>query len=688
MNQKSQTTEETKDLPQELGKELQAALDQTAEDLNVSDLGVTVGVVTPEGKWSGATGISNLETQAATETDDLFNIASTSKPFTAAVILKLQEQGKLSLDDTLDQWLPEIAAKIPDGENLTIRQLLNGTGGLWDYFNDSDEFTSDLVADYSSGSKKDWQPEDLVAYAFDKPAFSGPTSTGQWTYTNTGNVIAALIAEKATGKAFKEILSTEILKPLGLKNTFFTSEDADLSQRARGYEDSLTKNGTLGSDGILDDYSFLNTGDIAYGPGSIVASAEDLAVFFDSLASGDLLKPESTAEIFNYVDVQLGGNSNSNPNGNPDSDNSNNSPDPASNDVFQFGLGNFAAELPWGDTRSMTGGIFGYSTHVDYLIDSDTTISVLANQSTPRADLAVMAFKAAVAETLAASDTSLQGTKNQETLTGTAANDIINSLNGDDIISGQDGLDVLNGGQGNDSLDGGNGNDLLLGKENNDILNGGNDGDLLNGGAGDDQLNGGNDNDSLLGAQGSDRLNGNEGSDILDGGAGNDRLRDTAGDNVLYGNEGDDWLFAGMGNDTFYGEAGNDQAIANGGNDQLFGDLGNDDLNGGLGDDQLFGGEGDDLLTGGSGSDSFTGDGGSDRFMLATEGTDTITDFTDGQDLLYLAENVAFEDLVITQGQGDNAANALITFQEQTLAVLNDVNVEEINQKDFALANF
>ncbi|MFA9202040.1 MAG: hypothetical protein ACEQSC_00615 [Candidatus Nanopelagicaceae bacterium] len=52
-NQKSQTTEETKDLPQELGKELQAALDQTAEDLNVSDLGVTVGVVTPEGKWSG-----------------------------------------------------------------------------------------------------------------------------------------------------------------------------------------------------------------------------------------------------------------------------------------------------------------------------------------------------------------------------------------------------------------------------------------------------------------------------------------------------------------------------------------------------------------------------------------------------------------------------------------------------------
>jgi D-alanyl-D-alanine carboxypeptidase len=675
-NQKSQTTDQTPDLPKELGKELQAALDQTAEDLNVSDLGVSVGVVTPEGKWSGAKGISNLETQKATQTDDLFNIGSTSKPFTAAVILRLQEQGKLSLDDTIDQWLPEIAAKIPDGENLTIRQILNGTGGLWDYFNDSDEFSSDLAADYSSGFTKDWQPEDLVAYAYDKPPFSGESSTGQWTYTNTGNVIAALIAEKATGKPFKEILKAEILKPLGLKNTFFTSEDADLSKRARGYEDALTEDGNPGQDGILDDYSFVDTGAIAYGPGSIVASAEDLAVFFDSLASGDLLQPESTAEMFNYVDVQIDGS--------PSSDNS---ADPPSNDVFKFGLGSFASELPWGDTRSMTGEVYGYTTEVDHLINSDTTISVLVNQVSPKADLARAAFKASIAETLAANDAAIAGTENRETLTGTAANDIINSLEDDDTIAGQDGLDVLDGGQGNDSLDGGSGNDLLLGNENNDLLNGGTEGDLLNGGDGDDQLNGGNDNDSLLGGQGSDRLNGNEGSDILDGGAGNDRLRDTEGDNVLYGNQGDDWLFAGMGNDTFYGEAGNDQASANGGNDQLFGGLGNDDLNGGAGDDQLFGGEGDDLLTGGAGSDSFTGDGGSDRFMLTMEGTDTITDFTAGQDLLYLPENIAFADLAITQGQGDNAANVLITFQEQTLAVLSDVNVEGINQDNFALAN-
>ncbi|MGL6338704.1 MAG: serine hydrolase domain-containing protein, partial [Waterburya sp.] len=139
----------------ETTQELNSTLAQTAQDLGISDVGVSVGVVNPNGTWTGATGVSNLETQAKTQTDDLFNIASISKSYTSATILKLQEQGKLSLDDTLGEWLPDIAAQIPDSENITLRQLLNGTGGIWDYLNGNDEFLSDLVADYSSGSNTD-----------------------------------------------------------------------------------------------------------------------------------------------------------------------------------------------------------------------------------------------------------------------------------------------------------------------------------------------------------------------------------------------------------------------------------------------------------------------------------------------------------------------------------------------------
>lgn len=131
-----------------LEQKLETALLQTAQDTNSPDIGVSVGVVTPEGTWTGTTGVSNLETGEATRPDDLFKIASISKAYTSAIILKLQEQGKLSLDDTLDKWLPEIAARLTNGNHLTIRQLLDGTGGLWDYFNLDGEFLPDFLADY------------------------------------------------------------------------------------------------------------------------------------------------------------------------------------------------------------------------------------------------------------------------------------------------------------------------------------------------------------------------------------------------------------------------------------------------------------------------------------------------------------------------------------------------------------
>ena len=176
---------QTQQILEALEQKLQTAIERAAQDTNTPDIGVSVGVITPEGQWTGATGISNLDTQQATQPDDRFNIASISKSFTAATILKLQEQGKLSLDDTLGQWSPEIAANLTNSENLTIRQLLNGTGGVWDYARD-DKFLSDAIADYLSGSNRDWRPEELVAYAFGKPLFSGGFSSDQWTYTNTG----------------------------------------------------------------------------------------------------------------------------------------------------------------------------------------------------------------------------------------------------------------------------------------------------------------------------------------------------------------------------------------------------------------------------------------------------------------------------------------------------------------------
>ena len=646
-------------------QELNSAIEQTERDLNSSDIGASVGVVTPEGIWTEAKGISDLETQQATQTEDLFNIGSVSKPYTSAVVLKLQEQGILNLDDTIDKWLPDIAANITNGDSLTIRQILNGTGGLFDNFN-SEEFFADFAADYLSGSNRDWQPEDLIAYAFDQPLFSGANSTEQWTYTNTGNVIAALIVEEATGKSFEEVLSEEILEPLGLENTFFSSENVEIDRRAKGYADYFSADGSLGQDNVLEDYSVVDT-TIGYGAGSIVSSAEDVAIFFDSLASGELLSSESTAEIFNYVDT--GFNS-----------------DRIQSD--RFGLGVFLQDLPWDETRSMDGSLFGYRSQVNYFPNNDTTVSILVNRGLTendfRSELVIEAYNASIADTLNLSDDSaINGTEADDYLTGTSNNDIINGFRGNDIIVGKEKPDAIDGGTGNDLIDGGKGKDYLFGKEGHDNLDGGQNDDFLNGGVGDDLIEGGKGSDFVVGSDGKDTIDGGEGDDLIDGGTGKDLIKDTQGNNAFYGNDGDDLLFAGKGDDVLYGDAGSDVLHSDAGNDQLFGGVGDDELNGGEGDDNLVGGEGNDTITGLSGSDTLTGNGGSDRFILSLNETDTISDFTLGEDFLKLPENIGFESWEIIQGQGDNIADTLVNFESETIAVLKDINSTEISRSNF-----
>lgn len=677
---------------------LQNALEQATQDTNTPDIGVSISVVTPESKWIGATGVSNLDTQKVTQPDDLFNIASTTKAYISATILKLQEKGKLSLDDTLDQWLPEIATQITLGEHLTIRQLLNGTGGVPDY-TDSETFVSDSFAEYLSGSTRDLHPEELVAYVFGKPLFSGSLSTEQWTYPNTGYIIAALIAEKASGKPFEQILNEEILEPLGLKNTFFSSQDVSSEKRAIGYADLLMADGTPGQDGILEDYRSANT-EWAYGSGSMVSSAEDVAIFYNALASGSLLSPEATAEIVNYVDIGIN----------------------EFTDIEQFGLGVYPTKLPWGETISMDGGFHGYRADVNHFLNSETTISVLTNRgwtANDRSSLLFQAYKASIAHALGLNDGSVfNGTGVDDDLRGTSNNNVINGFEGHDTLVGQRGLDALDGGKGDDFLDGGEADDHLFGRDGDDTLYGGLDNDFLNGGRGDDLLDGGQGNDFLIGGDGQDIINGGEGDDNLSGGEGDDILTDTQGNNSFYGNDGDDWLFAGQGNDALYGDAGNDIILAQTGNDQLFGGIGDDYLNGGQGNDTLLGGEGHDLLAGlsgndtlrgdvgndtliggsandilhgGMGNDTLRGDTGADQFLLS-HGEDIIQDFQDGVDRLELLPfngiSLNFDDLEIVQiGKGTEIrwefTRAEGAGDKVNVTILQGIQVNQITVNDF-----
>ena len=142
------------------------------------------------------------ETIATPRADAPYQIASISKQFTAAAILLLEDEGKLSLDDTVAKWVPGVT----DGDKITIRQLLSHTSGLQDYW----------PQDYSfAAMEKPVTPQEIVDRWAKKPLDFAPGT--QWQYSNTGYVVAGMIVEKAAGKPLLAYLQDKVFKPLGMK---------------------------------------------------------------------------------------------------------------------------------------------------------------------------------------------------------------------------------------------------------------------------------------------------------------------------------------------------------------------------------------------------------------------------------------------------------------------------------------
>ncbi|MEG4991383.1 Calx-beta domain-containing protein, partial [Microcoleus sp. B4-D1] len=181
--------------------------------------------------------------------------------------------------------------------------------------------------------------------------------------------------------------------------------------------------------------------------------------------------------------------------------------------------------------------------------------------------------------------------------------------------------------------------------------------------------------DADLGSNSPNAILGTNGDDILSGDSGN---------NVLMGMRGNDSLDGSLGNDTIFGGKGSDTILGSSGDDVLFGNRGADILNGDEGNDILYGGKGDDLLTGGLGIDTLVGGMGVDKFLLSTNsGTDTITDFEVGQDLLVLGNGLSFSQLAIAQDSGAT----LIRFAQtgEILASLSGVSASSISAANFGL---
>lgn len=251
------------------------------------------------------------------------------------------------------------------------------------------------------------------------------------------------------------------------------------------------------------------------------------------------------------------------------------------------------------------------------------------------------------------------GTPDNDVLLGTSALDEIAALSGDDIAFGLEDGDDINGNSGNDELNGNAGNDTVRGGQGNDTVRGGVNDDLVTGDLGSDILYGDRGNDVLMGGTSDGGAPDFTGNDLIFGGAGNDVAFGNQGDDVIAGDEGDDVIFGGQGNDR---------------------------ISGGSGNDRLFGNLGSNTLTGGAGTDFFAiGYEGLADGLSVVDAVNNILDFRKGEDFIELSPGLTFADLSLGAGTGENAGATIVqsTATGETLAIIQSISPNEINQSDF-----
>jgi CubicO group peptidase (beta-lactamase class C family) len=221
-----------------------------------------------------AYGLADRETRIAATPATNYRLASVTKQFTAAAILLLAEEGRLSLDDGVRRWLPSLPAC---ADSITVRHLLTHSSGLIDY--------EDVMPADFTGQLHDADVLRLLETQ-DKTYF--PPGTG-YRYSNSGYALLALIVERASGQAFADFLRMRIFQPLGMAHTLaFVEGGPAIADRAYGYSES--------ADGwIRTDQS---TTSAVLGDGGIYSSIDDLARWDAALYDDRLLSDGSRKLMF------------------------------------------------------------------------------------------------------------------------------------------------------------------------------------------------------------------------------------------------------------------------------------------------------------------------------------------------------------------------------------------------------
>ncbi|WNV87279.1 serine hydrolase domain-containing protein [Umezawaea sp. Da 62-37] len=253
------------------------------------------------------------------EVGGYFRIGSVTKTFVATVVLQLVDEGRVGLDDPVGAYVDGV----PNGDRMTVRQVLNHTSGLYDYAHEEGLSTNRWRG---AARFREYRPAELLAVAASREPYFEPG--GGWHYSNTNYVVAGMLVERVTGRAYGEEVRARVLRPLGLAHTIVPGRWAGLPlPHAHGYTEV---------DGQRVDATLMNPS-LDWAAGEMISTADDLNRFFDALLGGGLTSPASLAAMRQTVPTGT---------------------------IFAYGLGLQRFDLPCGRSVWGHGGeLIGYLTY-------------------------------------------------------------------------------------------------------------------------------------------------------------------------------------------------------------------------------------------------------------------------------------------------------------------------------------
>ncbi|MEU9322258.1 serine hydrolase domain-containing protein [Streptomyces canus] len=261
--------------------------------------GVTLTAKDGGSTWSTTAGVGDLKTKAPRSADDRYRVGSITKTFVSTVLLQLEAEGRLSLDDTVEKWLPGVVhGNGHDGSRITVRQLLNHTSGIFNYTADETFGRTYFLKDGFLEHRYDTNtPEQLVAVAMaHQPDFAPGAS---WNYSNTNYIVAGMVIQKVTGRSYGEEIRHRIIDPLHLTATSVPGTRVTVPQPSSRAYSKLARTAT----GPTYDVTRLNPS-LASSAGEMISDSADLDRFYAALLKGRLLPPKQLKEMKTTVAVE------------------------------------------------------------------------------------------------------------------------------------------------------------------------------------------------------------------------------------------------------------------------------------------------------------------------------------------------------------------------------------------------